>query len=63
MLGFLVTALTANAGNPISHATTLQGFNALNAYTGETMDFFTYFIIGTPVMKFLVPVLKHYSFS
>lgn len=49
MLGFLVTALTANAGNPISHATTLQGFNAFNSYTGETMDFFTYCAIGTPV--------------
>ena len=49
MLGFLVTALTANAGNPISHATTLQGFNAYNAYVGEAMDFFTYFAIGTPV--------------
>ena len=22
-----------------------------------------YFIIGTPVMKYLVPVLKHYAFS
>ena len=49
MLGFLVTALTANAGNPISHATTLQGFNAYNAYVGETMDFFTYCAVGTPV--------------
>lgn len=49
MLAFLVTALTANAGNPISHATTLQGFNAYNSYVGETMDFFTYCAVGTPV--------------
>lgn len=49
MLGFLVTALTANAGNPISHATTIQGFSLCESYTGEPMDFFTYSAIGTPV--------------
>lgn len=49
MLGFLVTALTANAGNPISHATTLQGFSLCEAYIGVPMDFFTYFAIATPV--------------
>lgn len=49
MLGFLVTALAANAGNPISHATTLQGFNAYTSYVGESMDFFTYCAVATPV--------------
>lgn len=49
MLGFLVTALTSNAGNPISHATTLQGFTLYESYTGNAMDFFTYCAVGTPV--------------
>lgn len=49
MLGFLVTALTSNAGNPISHATTLQGFSFYESYVGESLDFFTYCAIGTPV--------------
>jgi sodium-dependent dicarboxylate transporter 2/3/5 len=54
MLGFLVTALTSNSGNPISHATTLQGFSFYESYVGESLDFFTYCAIGTPVAIVLV---------
>ena len=49
MLGTLVTGLLSNGGNPISHATTLQGFSFYESFTGEAMDFFTYCAIGTPI--------------
>lgn len=49
ILGLLVTGLLSNGGNPIAHAMTLQGFSFYEAYTGETMDFFTYCAICTPV--------------
>ncbi len=49
LLGTLVTGLLSNGGNPISHATTLQGFSFYESFTGEAMDFFTYCAIGTPV--------------
>lgn len=49
MLGTLVTGLLSNGGNPISHATTLQGFSFYESFTGEPMDFFTYCAIGTPI--------------
>lgn len=49
MLGLIVAALSANASNPISHATTLQGFNLYQSFTGEPMDFFIYVAIATPV--------------
>ena len=35
MLGTLVTGLISNSANPISHATTLQGFSFYESFTGE----------------------------
>lgn len=49
MLGTLVTGLISNSANPISHATTLQGFSFYESFTGEAMDFFTYCAIAFPV--------------
>lgn len=49
MLGTLVTGLISNSANPISHATTLQGFSFYESFTGEAMDFFTYCAIAFPI--------------
>ena len=49
LLGTLVTGLISNSANPISHATTLQGFSFYESFTGEAMDFFTYCAIATPL--------------
>lgn len=49
MLGTLVTGLLSNGGNPISHATTLQGFSLYESFAGEAMDFFTYCAVATPI--------------
>lgn len=49
MLGTLVTGLISNSANPISHATTLQGFSFYESFTGEAMDFFTYCAVAFPI--------------
>ncbi len=49
LLGTLVTGLISNSANPISHATTLQGFSFYESFAGAPLDFFTYCAIATPL--------------
>lgn len=49
LLGTVSIALLSNGTNPISHAVTIQGFSLYESYVGESMDFFTFSAVTTPV--------------
>lgn len=49
LLGTVSIALLSNGTNPISHAVTIQGFSLYESYVGESMDFFTFSTVTTPV--------------
>lgn len=50
LLGTVSIALLSNGTNPISHAVTIQGFSLYESYVGESMDFFTFSAVTTPVL-------------
>ncbi len=57
LLCTVCVALLANGTNPISHAVTIQGFSLYESYVGQTMDFFTFSAVTTPVSLLAVLVI------
>ena len=57
LLGTVSIALLSNGTNPISHAVTIQGFSLYESYVGESMDFFTFSAVTTPVSLLSVAVI------
>ena len=57
LLCTVCVALLSNGTNPISHAVTIQGFSLYESYVGETMDFFTFSAVTTPVSLLAVLII------
>lgn len=57
LLCTVCVALLSNGTNPISHAVTIQGFSLYESYVGESMDFFTFTAVTTPVSLLSVIII------